>query len=150
MKLKNHPEEFVLGKFADEIAGRITRKTISGLQNIKETLSGDDSELNNCWDEICVQVQHEHSFFWDAYDETAQSYAMGYIEGLKEHEKLALWFQTEIGWDWLYADDEEREEYPPMLDEDIAQYIVKEYLYRKADVWTNERIRAYLTYRGVL
>jgi len=28
--------------------------------------------LVNVWDEICVQVQGEHSAFWDAYDQTAR------------------------------------------------------------------------------
>jgi len=30
-------------------------------------LSGDDTGLKNTWDEICVQVRHEHSVYWRFY-----------------------------------------------------------------------------------
>ena len=139
-------EKDVLRLFANEIAERITRKTISALQKIKDTLSGDDSELENSWDEICVQVQYGQSFFWDSYDLTARSFVVAYIEELKEHEKLALWFQTDRGLDWLYDDEEERDKYPPVDEDDIAQYVLQDFVYYKAGDWSNKRIQAYLDY----
>ncbi len=141
------PEKDMPRKFADEISERISRKTIYALQKVTDTLSGDDSVLINAWDEICVQVQYEQSSFWDAYDETVRSFVKTYIEELQPHEKAALWFQTEEGWDWLY-DEEGNKEDPPVFDEDIVQYIVQEYLYVKAGAWTNERIRTYLDTQG--
>ena len=135
-------EKDVLRKLANEIANRIIRKTISALQQVTDTLSGDDSELINAWDEICVQVQHEHSFYWDVYDEIARSFIRAYVEELKDYEELTLWFQTDQGWDWLYS-DEERDERPPIFVEDIVQFVAQE-LYGKADNWSNERIRKYL------
>ena len=137
-------EQDLLRKFAEEIAERISRKTLSALQKVTDTLSGDDSELKNAWDEICVQVQDEQSFFWDAYDETVRSFVSGYVEELQSHEKLVLWFQTEEGWDWLYDHGEGNNEHPPVFVDDILQYLAQEYIYKKADKWTNERIRAYL------
>ena len=47
-------------------ASRIARKAIHDLQQMTVTMSGDDSGLKNTWDEICVQIQQEESFFWDA------------------------------------------------------------------------------------
>ena len=137
-------EKDLLRKFAEEIAERILRKTIFALQKVTDTLSGDDSELKNAWDEVCVQVQHGQSFFWDEYDETVRLFVSAYIEELQSHEKLALWFQTEQGWDWLYDHDEQSDEPPPVFVEDIVQYIAQEYVYSKAGGWTNARIRAYL------
>jgi hypothetical protein len=136
-------EKDVLRKLANEIANRIIRKTISALQQVTDTLSGDDSELINAWDEICVQVQHEHSFYWDVYDETARSFIRAYVEELKDYEELALWFQTDHGWDWHYSDEEERNECPPIFVEDIVQFVAQK-LYGKAGDWSNERIREYL------
>lgn len=69
---------------------------------------------------------------------------MGYIEDLKEHEKFALWFQTDEGWDWIYDNAEDSKEHPPVYNADIAHYVVKEYLYSKAKAWSNKRIRAFL------
>ena len=137
-------EKDLLKKFAKEIAIRIAKKTILALQKIENTLSGDDSGLKNTWDEICVQIQYEESLFWSAYDETVQSFVFAYIEELKSHEKLVIWLQTEQGWDWAYDYEEQNDNYPPVLVEDVAQYITQEYIYSKAGSWSNNRIRNYL------
>ncbi len=137
-------EKSLLKEFAQEIAIRVTKKTIRKLQKVKSTLSGDDSGLRNAWDEICVQLQYEQSLFWSAYDETVQSFVLVYVEDLKPYEKLAIWLQTEQGWDWSYDCDGERDDYPPVLIEDIVQYITKEYIYSKANSWNNNRIKNYL------
>jgi len=137
-------DENLVKKFAQEIAERVSRKIVLTLQKITSTLSGDDSELNNAWDEICVQVQHEDSFFWDAYDETVRSVSASFIEKLQTHEQLALWFQTDQGWDWNCDHGDDSDVQPPVLVDDIVEYVVQEYVYSKADTWTNERIRTYL------
>ena len=137
-------EKDLLKKFAKEIAIRIAKKTILALQKIENTLSGDDSGLKNTWDEICVQIQYEESLFWSAYDETVQSFVFAYIEELKSHEKLVIWLQTEQGSDWPYDYEEQNDNYPPVLVEDVAQYITQEYIYSKAGSWSNNRIRNYL------
>ena len=138
------PEKVVLGRFAEEIAKRIARRTIFSLQSIKDTLSGDDSQLANAWDEICVQVQADLSMFWDVYDDTARSFVDSFVKELKAHEKAALWFQTDQGWDWLYDLDVDLDDVPPVLDDQIVDWILRDYVYRNAGGWSNERIRAYL------
>jgi hypothetical protein len=68
-------ESGIVSAVAEEASQRITRKVIAALQGMKDTLlSGDDSELETPWDEICVQVQDEESFFWDTYDEIVREY----------------------------------------------------------------------------
>lgn len=37
-------------------------------------LAGEDSGLQNVWEEICVQVQDDYSFHWDAYENTIDNY----------------------------------------------------------------------------
>ena len=137
-------ESDVLRQFAEEIARRLSNKTISALQKITATLSGDDTELKNAWDEICVQQQHEHSFYWATFDETARSILRSYIAELERHEELALRFQTSPGRDWLDEDENDRAEYPPVLEEEIVEYVLHEYVYWQAGNWSNKRIRAYL------
>lgn len=66
-------ESRIVKAVAEAAAKRIARRVILGLQRMHHTLSGDDSELVTTWDEICVQVQYEQSFFWDAYDETVRA-----------------------------------------------------------------------------
>ena len=137
-------ERNIIQAFAEEILQNITRRSISGLQKMTATLSADDSGLINTWDEICVQLQHQESYYWDTYDQTARAWISGHIEELKEHEKLAVWLQTEEGLDWQYEDEQEREEPPPALDSDIEEYILHQYLYEAAANWSNKRIRKYL------
>lgn len=137
-------EKSLIKEFTEEIAERITKRTILALQQVKNTLSGDDSGLKNAWDEICVQVQYKKSSLWSAYDETVQSFVFAYTEELKSHEKLALWLQTEQGWSWAYDCDGQTDEYPSVFVEDIVEYITQQYIYRKAHDWSNNRIKSYL------
>lgn len=119
------------------------RRTIAALQKMNQTLSGDDSELKTAWDDICVQVQYEESFFWDAYDEMVRSLVRAYVEQLPRHEQEALWLQTDEGRDWDCEEIEHREPYPVCVD-DIVNYIARKHVYAKADQWSNPRIRAFL------
>lgn len=138
-------ESDIVKALAHEIANKITRKTISGLQRMPydSPLSGDDSGLKNIWDEICVQVQYEQSYYWDIYNETVKSFIEYDVSELKDFEKLALWFQTDSYWDWD-SDEEDEKELPPLADSDIVDYLLAEYIYPKAGEWTNTKIRKYL------
>lgn len=66
-------EHDVLSQFANKITERILRKVIFALRKTDCTLSSEDSNLKNAWEEICVQIQLEHSWYWEHYDETANS-----------------------------------------------------------------------------
>jgi hypothetical protein len=52
-----------------------------------EPLSGEGSGLGTVWDEICFQVQNGHSFYWDAYVATMDSYLQGYLQERSQAEK---------------------------------------------------------------
>jgi hypothetical protein len=141
---KTPPENAILAKFADEIAKRITRRTISYFQKMKESLAGEGYGLANVWDEICVQIQYEPSIYWDVYDDTVRSVVSSYLGALKEHEKNTLWFQTGKGLDWLYGLDEHVNELPPVIDDEITDWLVNVYVYGEAARWLNNRIREYI------
>ncbi|MDT3776349.1 hypothetical protein PJI16_02090 [Nitrospira sp. MA-1] len=134
-------ESAIVRAVAEQAARRITRKVISVLQMMSETLAGDDSDLKTSWDEICVQVQIEASFSWDAYDETVRHIVEGHIVKLLKHEREAIWLQTDAGWDWAYEESADREADPEM-DDDIVDYLTREYVYAEAGHWSNARIRA--------
>ncbi len=56
-----------------------------------DKLSGDDSGLRNFWEEFCVQVQQEHSFFWNSYLDILSTWIY------EELKKLPKWKQNAIG-----------------------------------------------------
>jgi hypothetical protein len=136
-------ESAIVAAVAQLAARRITRKVIADLQRMKHTLSGDDSELKTTWDEICAQVQYEKSFAWDVYDETVRATVGGYVAELPNHEREAIWLQTDVGGDWEYEEDENRES-NQVFDEDIVEYLTNEHIYAEAGRWSNSRIRAYI------
>jgi len=136
-------ESKIVSTVATEAARRITRKVIAFLRQMTDTMSDDDSELKTTWDEICVQVQDEKSFYWDAYDETVRAIVRGYTAELPKHEQEAIWLQTNAGFDWDCAEPEDRDA-QPVSDDDIVDWLIDEYIYAEADNWSNARIRAYL------
>ena len=52
-----------------QLKSDVVDRTITILQQMKGDLlvSGDDSVLQNTWEEVCVQVQGEESFFWEIH-----------------------------------------------------------------------------------
>ena len=110
---------------------------------MNDTLSGDDSELDTTWDEICVQVQDEESVFWDVYDEIVRDMVRAHVAELPKFEREAIWLQTDAGIDWACDEPEDRNSYP-VTDDDIVNYLVPKYVYSQAADWSNARIEAYL------
>jgi hypothetical protein len=137
-------ESGIVSAVAEEASQRITRKVIAALQGMKDTLlSGDDSELETTWDEICVQVHDEESFFWDTYDEIVRDMVRGHVAQLPRYKREAMWLQTVAGSDWASEEPESREPYP-VVDDDVVDYLVPKYVYSQAADFSNTRIEAYL------
>ena len=107
--------------------------------------SGDDSGLKNIWDEICVQVQFQYSFFWNAYLETINITIAYDVEQLDTPLKRAIWLQTQSGMDW--TSEEENPDSVPIgecVDWDITDYILNAFVLKTATDWKNKRIEKYL------
>ena len=69
---KNPSETRIVQALAESVCQHVSDKTIRALQGMTDAnmlLSGDDSGLINVWEEICVQLQNEESFYWDTYVE---------------------------------------------------------------------------------
>jgi hypothetical protein len=132
-------ESAIVTAVAQEAALRVTRESIAELESMTETTS--NSELETIWEEICVQVQHEQSVFWDAYDDIVWSMIRGRVDDLPKYQREAIWLQTDADFDWRYEEAESRDAYP-ISDGDIINYLVKK-LYSEAADWSNDRIDAY-------
>ena len=137
-------EANIARQLAEHTAKRVTSRVITALQRLTDCkLSGDDSVLENTWDEICVQVQFEESFAWEAYKETACAIIGGEVENLLPYEREALWLQTEPGSDWDCEDETERPHYP-ICNDDIVNCLWHDHVLREAGNWSNERVRTYI------
>jgi hypothetical protein len=136
-------ESEIVFALAHEAAQRVARKTISHLQSINAELSGEDSGLKTVWDEICTQVQLEHSIFWEAYEETMRAALRGFVAKLPRLERAAIWMQSDGACDWSCSDRAGNEAYP-VVDEDIVEYILREHVIPTAGSWSNASIRGYI------
>jgi hypothetical protein len=137
-------ESAIVYELSEQLYQRLTRKLITTLQKLDSGgMSGDDSPLRNVWDEICVQIQHESSIFWDTYDDTVRGLAEAEVAQLSPYEREAMWLRTPEWDDWDCEDESDRDPYP-VANDDIARYLMTEYLYEEAGNWSNPRIRQYL------
>ena len=148
-------QESLIEEYAKAAGERVCLQAINVLEAITSTLSGDDSPLENAWEEICAQAQGEESFFWDAYQETMHSTVIGILEQLPHRDQVALWLQTEEGWDWHWDEEFVEEQSPrsergkntpqvPLNYDDIARYIVSQFLMQAAEKFSNWNIETYL------
>jgi hypothetical protein len=133
----------ILVGIADRECKRLSRGAIRYLQSIQTgLLSGEDSLLGNAWDEVCVQVQDDESFYWWAYQQTIEAFVRPKVQELPLPTKQAIWLQTRSGEDW--ERDEAALEEVPAFEDDIVDHIVQGFVLHSAVNWTNDRIRAYL------
>jgi hypothetical protein len=107
-------------------------------------LPGDDANLRNVWEELCVQIQFGESAFWEDYETSVRQVVAGAMLDCQDYEKLAIWLVTDPGFDWRYEDDERRDN-PPFIDDgELALFIQRSHLYRIAEHWSNTRIRSFM------
>jgi hypothetical protein len=142
MDLKDH----IISEVASAALEKVSRRAITALQRMKGSslLSGVDSGLTNVWDEVCIQVQTEYSFYWNMYVATIDPIIENEIQKLPAIVGHAIWFQTDRRLAWLSdTDDEEHPEVPSDFWDAIADHIF-EYMLEQARKWSNPRIRAYL------
>lgn len=63
---------------------------IKSIRAIPVKLSGDDSPLADPWEEIKEQVQHEMSFFWQAYLDTMDAIIDGAVDSLSKEDRMSV------------------------------------------------------------
>jgi len=68
----------------------IVSETIDKLKDQDPTLSSEDLELNNIWEEICYQQQVEESLFWDMYMENLELMIDATIDDCAEKYKSSV------------------------------------------------------------
>jgi hypothetical protein len=140
--------ESALSSIVREVASlacaRMTRRIIKQLRQMDDAMmSGDDSGLKNSWEEVCVQMQGEQSYCWEVFEETIRHFLRDEVTKLPPHEHQAVWLQTENGLEWLDLGDECSKSVP-YSEDDIAQYVLDEYVLPTAGDYSNPRIRKYL------
>ena len=138
MDLNDEVHDQIVTNLADDVTQKLVRRCIRALQQRTDCLSGDNSELANAWDEVCVQVQYERSFYWYAYDQMVRTVAEDVACQLKKHEEMAIWLQTDDGSDWLEENEAHRPPQPYLVD------YLADRIYEQAGRWSNSRIRAFL------
>jgi len=74
----------------ENMIDEVLDKVVSALENMEDTLSGDDSALENVWDEIKDQVQHGMSPYWGMYLRTMQDLIGAIVAELNLTDEIEL------------------------------------------------------------
>lgn len=133
--------EQLIRHLADDAGRQVAERAAKYLRSLRVCLSGADSGLENTWEEFCVQVQSDESFFWDAYVDTVKDAIEGELTSVQPHELIAMWLQTDAGIDW--AADEEEGEPPVMVRPDVVDWVY-ELVWKLADASRHPRVVRYL------
>ena len=91
--------------WSKQVAMGIANKTKVFLERQKDLTSGDDTCLENNWEEYCLQVQYEESIAWDTYINYIESLFQRFYEELPKEQQFTLWLETEGGQDWYWEDN---------------------------------------------
>lgn len=132
----------IIAEIANRECQRISISVIRRLQKLngRSLLYSEDSGLINTWDEICVEVQSEETYYRRLYLPTIEDFVDTEIDKLASSLQQAIWLQTENGSAWEPEDGD-----PVNVPQDIADYVIQEYVLNKAEEWSNRRIDRYLT-----
>lgn len=76
----------IVNDLSEVITQKLVGKCKRYLHSLPAMLSGDNSGLANVWDELCVQVQGEHSYYWDAYLETIDDFLRWPVDELPAYQ----------------------------------------------------------------
>jgi hypothetical protein len=148
---------------SEKIAEAVVDAAIRQLKEMTDwLLLGEDSRLENTWEEICVQAQGEKTIAWDTYVDTMKSILTPAVRALGRREQDLLWLRTEGGKDWqaeidddsdMSHDDSEDDDvgevgqgkYPSIPDErdQIVSYLL-DLLLTEAEDFENDNVREYL------
>ena len=131
-------EEAIAFGLAMRTRSRVVASAEERLRHMTEHLqSGDDSGLENIWEEICVQVQGEESAMFSSYEDTIETCIAEEVSALEAFEQIALWLCTDQGCEWRSdAQDNHR---APIRIADIAADLKSDVLSDAGD-FENERI----------
>lgn len=140
-------EKYIAETFSRRIEKILIAHAKRGLSQMNgdALLSGDDSPLLNVWDEICAQQQGEKSFYWSAYEETIDQILWDKVNRLDRASVLALWIQTDEGFDWLHdhhADEDGLEQ--ASVDQNVVVAYLRSLLLETATDEDNEQVNKYL------
>lgn len=137
-------ENRLLHQFAIRAVEKPARRVIRALQlQTNGLLSGDDSGLENTWDEICAQVQSSQSYWWEAYLEVIDGWALSEADRVPRLEQDAIWLLHPHGEDWSCTQEAETAPQVPVCIEDVGQ-VIRDRVLEIAGGWSNPAIRRYV------
>ncbi len=145
--------EMLMSRLVEPILKRLVWKVKRELQSFGRDSnmmqSGDDTPLQNTWDEFCVRVQGEEFIFSDAYLDLIERIVRQVLNDCTEDEKIIIWTQTQGYEDWIRdCQDSEECDYTDELqisynEIDICEYVLSEVIHTATDYHTR-KIEDYL------
>ena len=152
MDLRKEIASDIAAALSKNLSEKITRQTIRWMQSFDTAL--DMGYLKSLWDDVCYQRQTTESFSWSYYDDMILTFVAAQLKELNKYEVNAIWLQTDsiyeqlddMQTDGIVTDSKYSEINASFYINDIARYVMSEYIYREAKSWRNDRLRQLLGY----
>ncbi len=144
----------LIGKQVDIIVKKLVKRFVEHSQNLKDghTLLSDDSGLKNVWEEICVDMQGEWTFYHQTYISQIEMFVENVLyPKLTELEKTMIWTQTDEFDEWIEELEEKHRnevnysiDFSDMFCYDALLKYISNAIMQEAMNYTNSRIDKYL------
>lgn len=84
----------------------LVNQVIADIKALRENcrLSGDDSGLEDVWEEFKSQMQGQHSIYFAAYEHTILGLCLQRLGSLGPERQAILWLWSRAFYDWLEDD----------------------------------------------
>ena len=134
----------LLAALNTHFVNQISTSVINQLQSLKDECYlqfGDDSGLQNVWEEYCVQVQGEETMIMNIHEDMIADYAMDEIKKLPIEVQILLSYMGSKSGDYELPENEN----PYILCEDWIIKEISSNIWRKAADYESQNITSYLT-----
>ncbi|WP_198596018.1 hypothetical protein, partial [Vibrio breoganii] len=112
----------------DNVQTLVTSKVIQKLKSEHFYISGDDTALENTWEEFCAQVQREHSLYWETYLQHVQMYVTSSFHALDRRQKVTLNEETDS-----FMFEVEAGGVVPIFEDEIIEMLMNDLMKEAAD-----------------
>lgn len=98
---------------------RYAQQVIDCLKGFPGQLSGEDSPMENVWEEWVVQVRGEHSVYYSLYESTVREACDAVAGSLPKEERDLLWGATDASWDFEEGERPAEQEIVSAVEEEL-------------------------------
>jgi len=147
--MKYDPETLVaefatrlVSRSSEAICARVTRAVVRELSKTPTPMS-DITGMKSLWQDICIELQYEHSVAWDYYEGEAELAVHRRVDALDQHDLTCVWLETDRAGEWLCKGSCE-DAVIPADSYEVACFILSKHVFQEAIDSKDKAVRAWI------